>query len=238
MDRFVIQQARPWRDRLLSVLLGLVIFILLAAAFVYGRQENADAFSRLVFERDRAVGFSRELSEKYRVLRERVAVSQRGAQIDRATRERTSAELAEVDKQVRDLTEELAFFRSIAIAQRLDRGLRIGELSVTPVPGSQRFRFRLVLTHVLKSDKVLAGTLHLTVAGEQGGGYREVSLEEVSGNSGVVTFSMRHFKALEGHLDLPPNFVPLEVLVRITTRGKRPHIIEKTFDWPLTGSVG
>ncbi len=221
----------------MSVLLGMLIFALSAAAFVYGRQENADAFVRLIVERDRVTDLNYELSLQNRELREQVAVIQRGAQIDRATRERTSDDLARADELVRDLKDELAFFRSIAIAERLDRGLRIGELSVVPAQGPQRFQYRLVLTQVLKSDKVLSGTLDLTIAGEQGGGYREVSLAEVSGETPNVTFSMRYFKAIEGHLDLPSNFVPHEVLVRITTKGKRPHIIEKTFDWPVVGSV-
>ena len=83
----------------------------------------------------------------------------------------------------------------------------------------------------MKSDKVVSGTVDMSIAGEQDGLTKQISSRELrGGDDRRIEFQFKHFQKIEGTFSLPRGFSPHSVSVQITDDGET--VIEKTFDWP------
>ena len=66
------------------------------------------------------------------------------------------------------------------------------------------FRFRLVLTHVAKNDKVIEVMLDMSVEGMNAAGAEVLSLREVSAGAPIKrNIRLKNFERIEGNMILP-----------------------------------
>jgi len=166
-------------------------------------------------------------------LRERVAILERATQVERQAYSHVDRTLKELQDQILDLKEELAFYRGIVTARGKTQALNIQSFKVQQDGADGQYRYKLVLTRVMKNDKVVKGTVSLTVAGEQEGSSKELSLDELSAKGEAdLKLQFRYFQRLEGLLTLPEGFVPHRVLLQVTTTGKKRDRLEKAYNWP------
>jgi len=235
-SRLIVRRARPLR----SFLLALLAVNLLAAvgyiAYATGRDTLAGEYAATRDERDRLRVDIRVLEQANEALRARAAVLERTEQIQRRAYGDVDEKLKVLQDEILALKEELAFYRGIAVTANKERALDVRSFEIKPDGGERAYRYRLVLTRVTKSDKVISGAVILSVFGEQGGRQKTYSVVDLSGSSASeLTYRLKYFQRLEGRITLPEGFVPQRVDVQVNAAQKGQAAIDKTFYWPTTG---
>ena len=181
------------------------------------------------------------LLEERETLQRRVAVLEREQQIERRAYEEVERHLVELQGDVLDLREDVAFYEAI-VSSPAKKHLSIQTLHLTPQGLGNAWRFQVVLTRNTKiSDNVLAGRVRLAVHGEHQGKAQHLTLSDLSADRvGALEFQFRYFQRLEGRLILPPDFVPQRVVVQAAEKGADGPPVEREFDWPtaLTARAG
>ena len=203
----------------------------LCLAFIYGRATISLEYESIATERDQIKVNNAELQKENIQLRERIAILERASQIDKKAYQDVDAYLLELQSENFSLKEEVAFYRGIVSSPR-SKGLGIQSFQVQQGSHDALYRYRLVLTQDMKSDKVVSGTVDLSIAGEQGGLTKRLSSKDLrGGDNRRIEFQFKHFHKIEGTFLLPRGFSPRSVSVEIMGDGET--MTEKTFDWPM-----
>ena len=98
--------------------------------------------------------------------------------------------------------------------------------------GRGRFQYRLVLTHVNKDDKVANGYVDVEIRGRKSGAHERLDLADVAEpDSGELEFNFKHFRRIEGVLQLPDDFAPEEVHIAVYEDGRKKSSFNKIYNW-------
>lgn len=226
------------RRRLRSVLVGLLVVALVVSSgylvFLYESlgPSTSPAAPGLLASRHALREQVETLRDERDELRRRVALLERGQQVERKAYSEVERHLLELQSEIADLREQVAFYEAIVSSPATKR-LSIQTLSLDQAGPGNAWRFQVVLTRNTKSDNVLSGSVELAVQGEQRGETRRLSLSELTVDRvGALAFQFRYFQRLEGRLILPPEFVPRRVVVHATEKGSSGPPVERAFDWP------
>ena len=230
--RFKVRHHNPWRNRALIALglLGLVVGGW--SLFDYGRYQAG--YSSLEADQERLAlmvtidGLRKEVSE----LREEKARLQRARQVEKEAGEVLDQNLKALQGEILELKKELAFYRGIVSPRDASRGLRLQRFSLEP-HGKRTYRYTVVLTQVLKNDRLARGQVRLKVDGLMNGQPRTLDLAAISEKPfKELNYRFKYFQSLEGDLVLPSGFKPLRATAQILPGGRTRDMIEKTIDWP------
>jgi hypothetical protein len=165
-------------------------------------------------------------------LREEKARLQRAKQVEKEASEVLDQNLKMLQGEILELKKELAFYRGIVSPRDASRGLRLQRFSLAP-HGRRTYRYTVVLTQVLKNDRLVSGQVKLKVEGLQNGRPRTLDLNAISEKPfKELGYRFKYFQSLEGDLVLPKGFQPLRATAQILPRGHSKDMIEKTIDWP------
>lgn len=230
--RFKVQHHHPWRTRAL-VLLGVVSLVVAGwSLFDYGRYKAG--YSSLEADQERLAlmvtidGLRQEVDE----LREEKARLQRARQVEKEASGILDQNLKDLQGEILELKKELAFYRGIVSPRDASRGLRLQRFTLEP-HGRRTYRYTVVLTQVLKNDRLARGQVKLKVEGLQNGQPRTLDLATISEKPfKELNYRFKYFQSLEGDLVLPGGFQPLRATAQILPRGRSKDMIEKTIDWP------
>lgn len=166
-------------------------------------------------------------------LEERIVMLERTAQVDRQTITHLQQGMIKQQDETYKLRNELDFYQRIMTSVGEPKGLNIQGLRIEESSQPRIYYFKLILTHVSKSDKVAAGKLSILLEGVQGGTARTIDIRELTLSESLsLNFKFGSFERIEGSLRLPENFIVHRVIVRARQDGKRktPEI-ERVFDW-------
>lgn len=200
------------------------------------------------FEAGRATaGFSlaRWYAERRALVGERDAERKRVAELTAevsgaAIQKRVDAEAyAQVEKSLADLqsrlgeqSQELAFYRGIVSPADGMSGLRVQRLRVLPGVEAHQYRLRVVLIQAGRQDAAVAGSLEVTVDGQQAGRAVSLPLGEIADQSKALSFSFRYFQELEADITLPADFEPQRVQVEVRTKAADAPV-RQAYVWKL-----
>ncbi len=227
-----VKHHNPWKTRLLIVLGALALLAGGVALFDYGRfmagYDSAETEEELI----QLLETTNQLNAEIEQLREQKAQLERAAQIERQAYSELDINLKALQAEILELKEELAFYRGIVSPRDASRGLRLQSFTLAQ-NGARSYRYKVVLTQVLKNDRLAKGRVKLYVEGLQGNKPRSLDLHTLSENSvKELSYRFKYFQNLEGDLHIPAGFRPLRASVQILPRGRRQEMIEKTIDWP------
>lgn len=166
-------------------------------------------------------------------LEDRIIMLERTAQLDRQTIENLQGGMIKQQDEVYTLKKELEFYQGIMAAAGEFRGLSIQGLRIEATSQPRSYYFKLILTHVSKSDKIAAGRLSILLEGVQDDTPRTIDILELTlSRSLPLVFKFSSFERIEGSIMLPDGFVAHRVIVRARQEGKKmtPEI-ERIFDW-------
>lgn len=166
-------------------------------------------------------------------LEDRIIMFERTAQLDRQTIENLQGGMIKQQDEVYTLKKELEFYQGIMAAAGESRGLSIQGLRIEETSQPRSYYFKLILTHVSKSDKMAAGRLSILLEGVQDDIPRTIDIRELTlSRSLSLVFKFSSFERIEGSIMLPDGFVAHRVIVRARQEGKKttPEI-ERIFDW-------
>ena len=233
----VVKPHRPGRGPALVVLAVLAVGMVGWGLYQYGRYRAGYDFTALKAENLRLHQLKGDLEETNGTLREQKAVLARTSQVEREAHKQLDHTVSGLQDEILELKSELAFYRGIVAPKEASRGLRIQSFNVTPNAVERSYRYKLVLTQVLKNDTVARGSIGLEIEGSLNGKMKTLDFKQVSlGDTKELRFRFKYFQNFEGDIVLPEGFVPSRVTVSVDPRGRRHSDIEKVFDWPTEES--
>ncbi len=238
--KLVVKQHQPMR---VGVIWGVAVTLAILAGFLtyeYGRYRGGyDSREAKTTEAE----LTRELSElelSNGKLREQIALLETAKKIDDEAHENVESMLGDLQADVQEQKQELAFYRSIIAPEEGKRGLRIQEFRLTPAGADAEFRMRLVLVQAAsKHDRRVSGTVTMSIEGARDGtqtSYNVADLISGEDDTNGLGFSFRYFQNFDRQLVLPAGFVPQRVNVEVSPKGRVADIIKQSFDWSVKSS--
>tara|TARA_R110002095_G_scaffold1122_9_gene5251 strand:+ start:3443 stop:4153 length:711 start_codon:yes stop_codon:yes gene_type:complete len=230
--KLVIKPHRPRQRLLIGLLLVTVLVGAVSFAFHYGHWQSIGrsmgAASGKQGLMDELVGLRR----KNKVLVEKNARLVRSVEIDRHARDDYQKTVSTLQTEIADLKLELAFYRDVIASTEADKGPLVRGFKLRDYGGTGRYMYRLVLTHVNKDDKVASGHVDVEIRGRASSGEKRLALADVSEqSSGDLDFNFKHFRRIEGVLQLPDDFAPEEVRIAVYEEGRKKSSFNKTYNW-------
>lgn len=236
--RLKVKHHNPWKTRLFIVLGAIALGVAGWSLYDYGRFQAGYDSVQVDKELLELMATVDALHEQIDDLREQKAQLQRATQVERQAYQELDINLKVLQEEILELKEELAFYRGIVSPREASRGLKLQEFSLEP-NGLRTYRYTVVLTQVLKNDKLAKGRVTLTVEGLQAGQPKILDLASLSEKSvKELDFRFKYFQNLEGDLVLPKGFRPLRATAQILPGGRHKDVIEKTIDWPTEENMG
>ena len=162
----------------------------------------------------------------------RLADAELAREVERQALAIQREEMTELRGTVRELQEQLGFYRRVMDASSPGRALDIADFEVFRLENSASYGFRLLLTRPSDQDDWARGTARLIISGLKGDKEHELSLPEGhEPDSAPLDYRFRYFQRLSGSLTLPEAFRPLRVTVRLNPLGGNSAGVERTFNW-------
>ena len=233
MSKLVVKKHRPLEIFLAAILFSaafsLIVWFLLDANhwnFIKSRITQSEESRNLW-------AVNRNLESENAKLSEKVIKLERLTQIDNETAERLQNDIRALQDKVYRLKEELEFYQGIMSATTDSKGLNIQGLHIEATDEAQLYRFKLVLTNVAKSDRVVEVTMDMSVEGMNEAGSQVLSLNDVIAGSDLNRdIKFKNFERIEGSLSFPAGFKPLRVLVDLRQKGGQKSAVQRVFEWP------
>ncbi|MCG8379074.1 MAG: hypothetical protein MI865_06325 [Proteobacteria bacterium] len=233
MSKLVVKKHRPLEIALAIILLSsafsIVVWLMLDTnhwSFIKGRLSKSEE-SRLLWE------VNQGLEQENNALREKVIMLERSTQIDNQTAMKLHDDIRLLQDQVYRLKGELEFYQGIMAATTDSKGLNVQGLHIESTDQERLYRFKLVLTNVAKSDKVIEVTMDMSVEGMNENGSKVLPLKEViAGSEFRREIKFKNFERIEGSLAFPEGFRPIRVVVDLQQKGIQKAAVQRIFEWP------
>ncbi len=178
-----------------------------------------------------------ELERIRRDLRAQLTRIETSRAIDREAYAQVEANLAELQSQILEQQEDLAFYRGIVSPADGASGLRIQKFEVFRRSEGSLYRLRLVLVQAMKHDRRASGVVHVSIEGAREGEPVTYALADLSPDgTDQLAYSFRYFQDFDHDVVLPTGFVPHRVNVEVSPRGRPARTIRESFDWDVKSS--
>ncbi len=228
----VVKPHRPWLTRIVLGLGAITLIIGGWTLFDYGRYLAGYDSATYTEERQVLLDVNSELEQKVDRLREKKVQLERAAQIERQAYDELDTTLKVLQGEILELKEELAFYRGIVSPQDASSGLHLQRFKILANGKSRSYRYKIVLTQVLKNDRLATGKVRINVDGLINNQPKTLSLKQLSEKPvKELNYRFKYFQKLEGNLTLPKGFTPFRVNIDIVPRSRKRNSIEKTINW-------
>jgi len=208
----------------------IVIGVFAAGAAIYNHGLSMAGFDRsFTLNRNRALQEEiKRLKSDNQELRESLARAQRDVQMGGTTYQELDRSLKNSAQEIVKLREELNFYKNIISPANKVTGLQIQNLNIEPTAIESRYRYKLVLIQALKHDRSVYGRVKFEISGTQEGKNALLSFPQAVDKPINVNF--KYFQDIQGVLQLPKNFKPLEVKVSVIRTNDQS--VEQVYSWP------
>lgn len=165
-------------------------------------------------------------------LRQQVMNSDIAARIDRESLEHVRQTMVRQQQELTRVRKELELYRSLLKDDQRADGLYIDQLRISPgLAGA--FAYRLIVHQKAAIPRDVSTALEVRVVGDRGGQPVTYRLDELDPalDAAQLTATFKYFHVIEGQLQLPPDFMPRQVMVAIRRADGRRDSREATFNW-------
>lgn len=166
-------------------------------------------------------------------LRREISLMRAAGRVDKEAYGRVSREIDDLESQVAELNEELAFYRDVMSPSDGDSQLKVQTVQIQPGDGERAYRLRLVLVQPGPQDQRVTGSLDVALSGDGDDGKTRLSLDDLGGNPDELRYAFRYFQILEQEVRLPEGFEPERVEIRLDPARRGADDVEATFPWRL-----
>lgn len=233
----VVKPHNPWRVRIIFILGITIIGMAGWVLFEYGRFssgfDSIDAYK----ERSELLDTQKGLEDTVELLREQKAVLERASQIEKKAYAELDINLKVLQAELLELKEELAFYRGIVSPSNASAGLRLQRFKIESTGQPRSYRSKVVLTQVLKNQRLARGIVKLSMEGLLNGQLMTLSLKDLTEKRiKEIRYRFKYFQNLEEDLILPEGFKPLRAMIQvipINQNDTKP--IEKTIELAKPG---
>ena len=230
--KLVVKEHRPVRRAtiILSFVLGAVIAV--AMAFHYGKWNYILSSLNKSQSRSGLIEDNVALRKQVDKLSKELAKSKRIIEVDKNARIDYQKSTTELENKVADLELELGFYREIFVATEAESGPQVRGIRITDFDGDRRYQFRLVLTHVTKDDQIADGSVSVEFRGKKDGNEHWVRLGQIAQEGAdSLAFKFKHFRRIEGIMELPEGFAPRDVYVAVHQNGRSKLSFNEVYKW-------
>ncbi|MDH5369124.1 MAG: hypothetical protein OEW99_03820 [Gammaproteobacteria bacterium] len=230
----VVKAHRPWKSKFVWGIIFLVLVISGWTLFDYGRYlagyDSRDASNEI----DGLLQVQKHLEKRIESLREDKAVLERAAQIERKAYKELDTTLKILQAEILEHKEELAFYRGIVSPKDSSSGLYLQNFFLSQNGETRSYRYKVVLTQVLKNSRMISGKVKLQFDGLLDGVSKILDLKDVTAKKvNDLNYRFKYFQNVEGVVEFPEGFSLLRVKVQILPRGITRDLIEKTIEWSI-----
>lgn len=230
----VVKAHRPWKSKFVWLLLALVLLISGWTLFDYGRFLAGYDSRETEGEIQGLLQTQEHLNKRIEFLREEKAVLERAAQIERKAYHELDTTLKVLQSEILELKEELAFYRGIVSPKDSSLGLYLQDFFLKQNGATRSYRYKVVLTQVLKNSRLVSGKVNLQFDGLLNGESKILDLRAVTAKHlKYLDYRFKYFQNVEGIVEFPEGFSLLRVTIQILPRGRERDMIEKTIEWSI-----
>lgn len=230
----IVKAHRPWKSKFIW---GIVLFVLLISGwtlFDYGRYLAGYDSRDTGNEIEGLLQIQDHLEKRIETLREEKAVLERAAQIERKAYNELDRTLKILQAEVLEHKEELAFYRGIVSPKDSSSGLYLQNFFLSQNGETRSYRYKVVLTQVLKNSRLITGKVKLKFDGLLNGESKILDLKEVTAKKvRDLNYRFKYFQNVEGVVEFPEGFALSRVKIQILPRGRQRDMIEKTIEWSI-----
>lgn len=228
----VVKAHRPWKSKFVWLLVILVLLIGAWTLFDYGRFLAGYDSRETKSEIQGLLQTQEHLSKRIETLREEKAVLERAAQIERKAYNELDTTLKVLQSEILELKEELAFYRGIVSPKDSSLGLYLQDFFLKQNGETRSYRYKVVLTQVLKNSRLISGKVKLQFDGLLNGESKILELKDVTAKSlKDLNYRFKYFQNVDGIVEFPEGFSLLRVTIQILPRGSQRDMLEKTIEW-------
>jgi len=157
-----------------------------------------------------------------------------GAKIDREAAEALKLELAQRQRKISELNEDLSFYRNLMNPKEGQTGLDVYRFLVYGLTDTKQLRYRLVLQQLGTSQKFISVAVQVTLEGTIAGEPTRIELKDLvtEQTSWQERLKFRYYHDVEGQFSLPEGFVPIRTEVSLTQTRRAPKLY--SFDWEIS----
>jgi len=214
-----------------GILIGLIVLVLIGLGYLsydYGHSRADYDYDGLEEQNSVLEERISELVIEIEKTRDELVANQSSSEIEKLAYGEVDQSLRTLQSEVLELKEEVAFYRSIVAPRESARGLRIQRFNVAQA--GKGFRYKLVLTQVIKNSRITRGNVVMQIEGVRKGKSVKLNLTSLSAKGQKqLDFRFKYFQSFEGDLTLPKDFTPSRVHVKVSSNRVT---LEKTFAWP------
>ncbi len=214
-------------------LLALGIVVSMTMFFFLGKGYQMYQKEQVLVERDTLRLKVEELESRNSQLVQKNAQLEGSSKIDRDAYELANRKMVELQQQLLAQKEELAFYQGIVNPGGSDLGVNLQSFEVYPELDQDQYSYKLILTKRGRTTSRVRGSVEVVVRGEGENGLQEHRLRDLKlENRGKqAKFSFRYFQVLQGEIQLPPGFNPLEVELNILPTTKKVKSVSEKMAW-------
>lgn len=232
MKRHVVRPHQPGRIALLTAVL---MALLIASGWFLAEFSHWELIrSQMARNQETRTLWQnyRDLQSENERLRQRLSTLETGTNIDRGVAEELQQEVVQLQDEIFRLTREVEFYQGIVSSAQDVDGLAIQALLMQATRQPNQRRFKLVLTHGVKNDKVIEGVVEISLEGRRNGSEQILTFRDIARDESLsLDYRFRHFKRFEGLVQLPDGFEPQRVRVELIPRDDSHERIDRVFEW-------
>ncbi|MCU7959309.1 MAG: hypothetical protein KZQ58_04780 [gamma proteobacterium symbiont of Bathyaustriella thionipta] len=231
----IIQQRSASRWLIWLLLIIIIVMISGWYAFDYGRLRSGFDSDSVDQQQQRLKKELAQLSSERDELKQQLAYYERSAQIDRDAARVLQTDISKLQQEAQDLKQKLAFYKGLTEGGEVTPTLRIHNFKISSTDKVGRYRVSLTVSQLLKNFGKTKGSLVLSLSGIKQGEEVTLPLEKLlKSKSSRVKLGFKSFQNVELLLELPDDFSPDAVTVKITPSSKKLKVLEQRFDWVLS----
>lgn len=232
-EEYVVIRHRPgYRLRRTAILL---IFTIVAAIAGYaaGLAQGGFRFSSVEETNHVLENEVEELRKNFREARQQLINLERGRVIDEQALNQARKTIVDLETRIVSLQSDLTFYKNIMAPSETSKGLQVDSLTLAPNRSPASHDFKLVLTQVGNNKSYISGVVAVNVIGLRNEEKEVIALRDLSEDIEDlgVKFRFRYFQDVEGTLELPKDFEPIEIQVVAQAEGRKSSQAERTFNW-------
>jgi len=225
---------RFWRAFWLAIL----ILVTAGGGYLYGYFDSYTQMKVLKEENGYLKDGLRTSEKTIEDLSQRVAVLEKGGEVDRQAADGFRDTVKDLKDQVSVLEQEVAFYKGIMAPVSSDKGLRISRIDLDAISANQ-YSYAVMMTQVVDNTNYVQGEVAVNVIGLRSGEQEVIALRDLDDNISElgIPFRFRYFQELKGILNLPDGFTPQQLQVVMQSRGQNSQRVEETRNWNSEGEA-
>lgn len=229
----VVRPQMPFRQRAALLAAAALGALMIWGVFEWGRRAGGHDAIEAGRARQALADRVMSLQADNETLRREIALMKAAGRVDGEAYGRVSREIDDLQSQIAELNQELAFYRGIMAPAEGTNGLQVQTVQIKPADGEGKFRLSLVLIQAGRQDRRVSGSLQVAVVGSAAGAVSRVQLRDPAGESQDLRFAFRYFQILEADVDIPAEFSPERIDVSLHPDGRGQERMEVSFPWEL-----